>query len=311
MSGTVVLSLDLELAWGHLDHPQLPRVLEAARYVRSQGFDRLLGLLVERELPATWAAVGAMFGDGFDPAHALEPATVNGRPWEAPVPTGGTASSAPEYFAPPLLDALLAAAVPQEVGFHGWTHLPFPEMTARRRDQELAACRDLAARRGFPGTSFVFPRNDVAGLDALRTHGFTCYRDRDPRRTPRVAGPLGRVEVLLDDWLGRTPIHVRPRVERGLVALPGSTPIRFAEGARRRLPDGWRNRRLRRGVAAAGRSGELFHLWFHPINLHPEPERRLEVVRAWLDDVVAARDAGRIAVRTMGQVAAQALRSAG
>lgn len=307
MPGTVTLSLDAELAWGHLDFVPLDPVIEGAEYTASVGFRRLLDALDRRGLSATWACVGAMLSDGLK--VELPEARVNGRIWEHPVPADGTEATAPAFFGPSLLQALLEAKTPQEIGFHGFSHLSFldPAMTAERADAELAACRALSDELELNATSFVFPRNHIGHLDALRRHGFTCYRALDAQRIPTSSTRIRLAEGLASDWLCLAPVPARPTVDRGLVALPGSTLLSFAAGRRRRIPDFWRIRRLRRGIRKAARTGGVFHPWLHPINLYPEPERRFAVVEAFLDDLARARDRGDVQVKTMGEVAADML----
>jgi hypothetical protein len=61
--------------------------------------------------------------------------------------------------------------------------------------------------------------------------------------------------------------------------------------------------KARLGLAAAARSGETFHLWFHPSNFYYETERQLETLAGILRFAAQMRERGEIAVRPMSSFA--------
>src|SRR2546427_343273 len=58
MSGTFVLSLDTEQAWGSFDKGLSPELVRAAEWENREGIPRLLDLLCRHRISATWAFVG-------------------------------------------------------------------------------------------------------------------------------------------------------------------------------------------------------------------------------------------------------------
>jgi hypothetical protein len=169
---------------------------------------------------------------------------------------------------------------------------------ARFVERYRALARDL----GVTLTSFVFPRNRVGHLDRLRAHGFRVFRGEDPVWFDALPAPWSKVGHFLDDVLAISPPTVRPvEVRPGLWSLPGSMLYRSMEGFRRAIPLRSRVLKARRGLDRAIRRGEVFHLWFHDVDLAEGTDRML----AGLDEVLAAaaadRDRGDLLILPMGE----------
>jgi hypothetical protein len=58
------------------------------------------------------------------------------------------------------------------------------------------------------------------------------------------------------------------------------------------------------GLRRAVKEAKVFHLWFHPFNLACDRDRMLGILGAILDEAARLRDAGRLDVRPMGELAA-------
>ncbi|MDQ3389130.1 MAG: hypothetical protein M3483_06460, partial [Gemmatimonadota bacterium] len=143
----------------------------------------------------------------------------------------------------------------------------------------------------------------IGFLDELAAAGFRCYRSPDPlsievpTRQGRSAGGV------LADFIGMAPPLVSPMVQDGLVAIPGSLMVRYAEGWRARIPDAMRARRLASGLSQLARRGGIFHVWLHPINLYAERPRLENVLGEFCERVGELVAAGAVRCRTMGQIA--------
>lgn len=119
--GVVVLSLDTEQIWGHLD------VLDEWEYHRrfpdtTGAYDRLLARLTGGGISATWFIVGGLTLDSWD--GASDP-RLAGLPeyWRRHIPAGSEASR-PVWFRRSFAERLRDATPRQEVGLHGGlTHL--------------------------------------------------------------------------------------------------------------------------------------------------------------------------------------------
>jgi len=291
-NGTVVVSIDAELGWGHHDLPDPP----AARveYART-GWIRTLALLDEYRIPATWAVVGHLFRDDCDGRHADHPA-----------PDGWFARERCAWrdrpdlrFGRGLVERVADAAVAHELGCHTFSHVLFddPATTPELARAELDASA-RAAGRAFD--SFVFPRNGVGHRDALADAGYACYRG------PAPVEPFGAPGKLARALAASAPPIVRPRVdEHGLVNVPASLFLYGFDGAARALLEPALGdpivRRVRAGLDRLAASDGVLHLWFHPNNVRND--RHARRLRGVLAAVAARRDAGDVTVETMGAVA--------
>jgi peptidoglycan/xylan/chitin deacetylase (PgdA/CDA1 family) len=308
--GVFTLSLDFELIWGTLDRG-VDTYREACEREHQFVVDRLLALLAEFEISATWCTLGHLFLDSCELHDGRKhPEIVPPRAdWFAEDPCTSE-SEDPIFYGKALLDRVLACGVPQEIGCHSFSHPIFddPACTRETAQTELAECVRLAAERGLELQSFAFPRNRVGHLDVLPEYGFSVYRGPDPAwfedaRWPR---PVKRVGHLADVALARRPPVVLPEeVLPGLWNLPGSMIYFPMHGARRRIPMSVRVSRAFKGLDAAVRERRVFHLWFHPTNLAFETEAMFDGLRRIFERASELRAADRLSIMPMRDVVAQ------
>jgi len=300
--GTVVISIDAELGWGHHDRvdPPAGRVENARR-----GWVRLLHLLDEYEVPATWAVVGHLFLDGCDGEHGDHPSPEGWFDRER-----GEWRLRPELrFGYGLVDAVRSSAVDHEIGSHSFSHVEFADATRDLARAELAASVDAADEFGASLDSFVYPRHRTGHLDLLAEYGFTCYRGLCPDRASSRPFALPSRKVARTFLPNLSPPLVDPTTdERGLVEIPASLYVFGAEGAFRTVVESlWRDPMVvmaRKGIDAAESDGELFHLWLHPNDITSvDDARRIEAILQYL---ARRREESSLSVETMGAVAERA-----
>jgi hypothetical protein len=306
---TVVISLDLELSWGMFDLSFDDNLLKMARWTHDIGAPNLLNHLTSNGLSATWAVVGAMMRPSLPDVSGLPEVNYPhfAKPWFSYVPKEGDELTHPEWFGARLVEMIKSAKPEQEIGFHSFSHVPFGcrGMTAERAIAEYQYCAQTARELGIPTTSFVFPRNVVAYLAALRDAGFTCFRDVDEPPFRFASDKLTSVGKVLADFAGLSPRITEPSLKEGIVSIPGSLLIRYAAGWRKYIPDSSRLRRLRKGLERVRRSGGVFHVWFHPENLYAEWPRLENVVAHFLEELGVLVRNGELRCLTMGQLASE------
>ena len=295
--GTVVLSIDAELAWGFHDLATPPRDrIDGAR----AGWLTLLDLLDTHRLPATWAVVGHLMLEDCDGRHADHPAPAH---W---FPCG----DGPGWHAPDLIEAILEARVDHELASHTFSHVQFGAdwVTEAVVDAELTRHQELADQWDVPLESFVFPRNDVAFRDRLAANGFSAYRGRKPRRwyeRPPIR-PFGKGVAAM---ASSAPPAVEPGIdEYGLVNVPASMDLFGFEGPPKRLLEPFVGDPIvgmtREGVRDVARHGGVLHGWLHPNNLiSPAAVDRLDAV---FSAIAEARDREGLHVATIGELARKA-----
>lgn len=315
--GVFILSLDFELIWGTLDLFGPEKFRKACQLERELIIDRLLGLLIEFGVPATWCIVGHLFldlcgasngvrhSDIVRPAHAW----LDGD-WFARDP-GGDESAQPLFLARSIVEKIRDCPVGQEIGSHSFSHVIFGDHGCSRESaaSELAACVRVAESVGVGLQSFAFPRNSVGHLDVIAEAGFRCYRGPEPVWYEDGAYPpaLKRLGHLWSVVTAAEPPVVMPvRDASGLWNIPGSMIYFPMHGGRRFIPISVRVRRAVKGLEAAASYSRIFHLWFHPTNLCDEPGRMFEGLRRILEHANELRRSGRLEFRSMADVAKMA-----
>jgi peptidoglycan/xylan/chitin deacetylase (PgdA/CDA1 family) len=297
--GSVVVSVDAELGWGHHDLSAPPRERVAAA---RRGWETLVALFDEFDVPATWAVVGHLFLSECDGHHADHPAPDS---WFAHE-HGPDALDPALRYAPDLVAAVRDADAGHEIGCHTFSHVEFgdpatPQALARA---ELAASVDAAREFGVSLSSFVFPRNRPGHRAVLAEHGFCCYRGVRPGLR---SGAFGTIEKLARATVtgGRPPLVEPTLDEFGLVDVPASLYLYGFEGVGRDIiAPVWGDpvvRQARRGIDAAAGGDGVFHVWLHPNNL--VGSRHVERLRAVLEHLAARRADGDLRVETMHEVA--------
>jgi peptidoglycan/xylan/chitin deacetylase (PgdA/CDA1 family) len=306
--GVFTLSLDFELIWGTLDLFGPGQFRKACEYEREVIIDRLLELLIEFEIPATWCIVGHLFLDSCDGKHAE---IVRPLPeWFSHDP-GTDVNRDPIFYGRDLIDKIRACRVPQEIGAHSFSHVIFSEESCSRETaaSELAACVRVAKEQNLSLKSFVFPRNEVGHLGLLAEYGFSNYRGPEPSRYDalRLPSSIKRLTHLADVLTAAEPPVVLPKREGdGLYNIPGSMIYFPMHGLRKHIPVEFRVRRARKGLDAAVREKRIFHLWFHPTNLADEPEEMFRGLRLIFEYARDLRQRGLMNYRNMGGLACEA-----
>ncbi|WP_435174417.1 polysaccharide deacetylase family protein [Halorussus sp. AFM4] len=298
--GSVVLSLDAELAWGFHDYETMPddRVGEAR-----ESWLRLLELLDDYDVPATWAVVGHLLLDSCDGEHADHPVDDH---WFERDP-GTWEGRDDRWYGEQLVDAIEDADADHEVGSHTFSHVVMDEVSREVAAAEIRECVELAERRGDSLDSLVYPRNYVAHRDVLAAYGVKCYRGNQPRRW-YDRGLAGSAAKLLGWPTGAvSPTLVTPeKDEYGLVNVPASLYLFCFEGRARSAVERVAGDPIvsmaKRGIDRASSEQGVFHMWLHPNNLTEERDfRRMEAI---LEHLAEVRDTTPLSVRTMGSIAA-------
>lgn len=302
--GSVVVSVDAELAWGFHDRRNPPRKrVEAGR----RGWLALLDLFEEFRVPATWAVVGHLFLSECDGMHPEHPAPIGWFDHER----GPDRTPEEHRFGLDLVRAIRDAGVDHDVGSHTFSHVEMgdPRTTRELARAEVAASLEVAHGHGFDLASFVFPRNNVGHRDVLAAYGFRCYRGvrPEPEGGPSVPAP---VRKLAEATVGDPPPLVDPAVdEYGLVNVPASLFLFGFEGLARSVVEPVVGdpivRQARRGIDAAVEAEGVFHLWLHPNNL--VADRDVDRMRAILEHVDRRRRETSLRVETMREVADRVL----
>jgi len=286
-TGTFCISIDVELAWGIWDRPSADYFARCAD--REQRIiDAILALFSTHDIRATWAIVGRL----------LE---------RTPAPPASSAFGDEIWFAPGVVDAIRVASPVQDIGSHSFGHIYFGDATRDQVDRDLEAARRVHANHRLGFSSFVFPRNQVAHLDALAAAGIKVFRSEDLGwhvSLRRLGKRIGQLANLGDKIAPIPPATVTPLVHsNGLVELPSSMLLMGRSGMRRLVRPEAMVWKARLGLRSAARTGRCFHLWFHPSNFYHETEVQLEVLEQIVGAAARMRDREQLEIRTMNDFA--------
>ncbi|MXR19067.1 polysaccharide deacetylase family protein [Halobacterium bonnevillei] len=302
--GAVVISLDTELEWGF-------HGFDANHHLSSDGsrersnINQLLSLFESFDSPATWAIVGHLFLDACDGHHHDIPSpTYEEAPkgWWAEDP-GQSRETAPLRYGRDIVESIHESPVPHEIGCHTFSHVLCCRKGFSKEIlcEELHAWIDVAAAFDAEPFSVVFPRNEVAHLDALVETGFRVYRGTSPEWPLLFDSGIGPFQVYLKYLLGRPAPVVEPvRVEESLWELPASQHLNYDPPYFSHV-DKLLDRRLtraRKAIQEVAESGGVYHLWTHPHNFD---EKMFQDLRAILETA----ERYNVPVRTMQEIIQQ------
>jgi len=312
----LIISLDLELAWGVLDRSTFEQYQKNIDGVPDV-VRRLLSTFASRSIRATWAAVGLLGCADADDARSMAPGVVpsyrNQRLSPYRVLNGLTAGTAPHrYFAPDLLSEIVSSPG-QELATHTFSHYYCmePGQNAEQFRADLRAASSVNARFGKRPTSIVFPRNqsNPAYLKICHEEGLRSYREQPTPWMYRPGGEkrlAGRAARLLDAYLplARVASQGVARHPSGMLAIPASRFLRPAVPGR--VAEQVRLRRILAEMRATVQNGGFYHLWWHPHNFGINAQHNLEFLSRVLDHFEALRHRFGMQSVTMAEAAEHA-----
>ena len=197
------------------------------------------------------------------------------------------------HFAPDLIERIWNTPG-QEIGTHSFSHYYCLEegQTAESFKADMQAAIKTAADRGIKTESLVFPRNqwNPEYLPILDEMGIKCYRGCENSWLHKAVNQQGeskfrRALRLVDAYVNLTGHHTYP-VEACVTDRPLNIPAsRFLRPYSRKLAvlDGLRLRRIKKAMTHAAKTGQIFHLWWHPHNFGVRTQSNLGL----LEEVIA------------------------
>jgi len=280
-------SFDFEIGWGDVTNP-LWRAREAAGDYRRLRLvlPRMLTIMDDLELHATWAAVGAMFDEPHERDFSHLPDTAQKH--VAALLNDGQDQS---HDGRDLFDLVCSTRVEHAIASHTYAHIPFTftGMSSKAVEGDMARFHAALARQGLTTDRFVFPENREAFYDTVWATGI---------RKARVKAPVlhdNRLRYLVSALTSAPPLSQDQTDPSGLVRQTGS--MLFADHNKRwRTPFVTRraNRGLKRAIAEQGR----LHVWAHPFNF-AQSSALLNGFERFMRKVADERDRGRLTVELM------------
>ena len=306
MTGTLSMSVELELGWGSVQKPphrQFEQFADRERKRETAALHELLTTCETAGTPISFNVVGHLFQQR---CHHKNPPHEEG--W-FDIDPGSDASSDPLFYAPDLVETIAESSVDHEICTHTFSHVPVDEVEEEVLRWELQACFKKHESAGLPRpTTLVTPYNRPAPAGPLLDFGITAVREPVQQNLN-----MSRPRKLL--WyLTRDPPTREPTLVDGLTRVYTSVGISLAsfslrQGARpphpafRVVPERVRryaHRRYLDRALALVRAGEHVHLWCHVYDLANEVQ--LDYVTDFLRLAGRCASEHEIEIRTIRQI---------
>lgn len=302
-TGCLVISLDLEMMWGNLEHWTIEGYGKSNVSNVREVVTKLVALFEKYDVHATFATVGLLMMD--DKREAMKnipqapPTYVNKKlsPFE-----GGVIEKIPSeyeslYFAPDLVD-FLKASPNIEIGTHTFSHFFCWEdgQTLEQFQNDIKIAQKVCEAKGIRMRSIVFPRNNVSQeyLNVCKKMGIISYRGNPSRYFSKPTGlkaPLLKIMRLLDVYVNT--LNKTSYAEIDLSKEPINIPAsRFFRPYSRKLRilEYFRLRRIKKEMIYAAKNKEIYHLWWHPHNFGANTEKNFNALRKVLDCYAECRE---------------------
>lgn len=313
-TGYFIFSLDTELGTGYFDKDaDRHRIFSEDGSRERDKIARILEMLEEYQIIATWAVVGHIFYE-----HCEECEICPVLEWEGKYKSYEEAykTQHPLWYGADVVEALLAANLPHEVAFHGYSHETFDSMSRVKAEIEIQEFKRVASRKGVDAKSIVFPRDKAGHLDLFEKHGFLCYRGEEslPLLT-RNKYIIGRIAKNLDHIFGIStpPIYdMKDFVSENMVNLIATQHIYGFSRKTELLLDQWglpnlRIRRMARAIHKAAAKKKVAHIWAHPWEFRTEDDfGKLRYIFESVAEEVAAGRMKTISMIDMANMVTQA-----
>lgn len=293
MTGRFIISLDCEGKWGMADVLQDYHHRLFTDEALAAVYADLVALFGAYDTPATFAFVMAftLSQDERKEFAALLEDSGRKDDWLTHHWDERRAGRTGGWFQPEALE-IVRADPRHEIACHSFCHRDLADgaISEAGAEAELAAAAAVAALKGVDLRTFVYPRNSIGHLAALRRAGYVGYRT--------ARGSRGRILAIASEFnLRPAPEEaVSPRAD-GLIAIPAGYFLNWRFGPRRYVPQAVTVRRWTNLLDSAAASGGVAHLWFHPHNLITGPSTRdaLEQILAY---AARLREEGRLQIVT-------------
>jgi len=305
MTGTVTISVEIELGWSSHD---LGEYGHLSKHGNAE-FESLMLLLKTCDklgVAISFDIVGHLLHSECDGDH------------DGPHPEGWWDADPgtdryhdPLFYAPKYIEKIRNAKVDHEICTHTYSHILCEEVSDAVLDHELTTTNDIHAEFKLEKpTSIVTPRHQRASTAVLRDHGIETVR-YPLGETWSGSGSFGKIGTLRSSLLAKHPVTKLERSD-GIVITrctpsPSLTSAMLPNGQSsphpvfRMIPLSIRQRLhyryLQSAVDQAASIDGHVHLWTHLFNM-ANPQQ-MSTIRAGIKNIADYRNNNRVEIRRM------------
>ena len=308
--GAFIISLDTELGWGEFDLGKTEKKRDEYLLTR-QCIESMILLFEKYNINATFAIVGHLMLNDIEYISGVKYPEIT-RPtyirytkdWFDHVSIHADERSI--WFGRDILDRIIDSSVKHEIASHSFSHIIFGEdgCTRNAAESDIAKCVKIADSLMIKLESFVFPRNSIKYEEILLKYDFKTYRTNGTEWYKKIKIKfLRRFAHIIDDVFSITPsTHFIKRDLNGLYTTEGSMLYLSRNGVRKLIPIHSRVTKAKKGIDAAIKKNQVFHLWFHPHNIASDPKKLLMGFEEILKYAKAKIDANELINMTMKEI---------
>ena len=293
-TGSIVISLDFELLWGVFDKVDWTKKVDYFRNTKNV-IPEILSLFDEFEIGCSWACVGMLFNSDWDEWNSNLP--------ERLPDYDNKALSAYRFgknfqskkneelcFAPNLI-SIIQNSENQRIGTHTYSHYYTNEkgQSIQDFDADLKIANNIAKKYGIEMASIVFPRNQLndSYLEVCNKNGIHIARSNPDIwywKDTEKDSLLQKIYRTGDAYLGKKDKSYKPNIitEKENVFLQPASRF-FRPYAGKPMMDKLRLKRILKEMSFAAKSGEVYHLWWHPHNFGSDPTKSIAELRIILE----------------------------
>jgi len=304
--GIFTISIDFEFGWGIVDRP----ISAAEEKLFSEEIEitrRLLKIFNKYNISATWAIVGHLLEEDCNYSGSLAHSDC-----PRPVIKGETKDwfhshsreKIPAWFdTDGLIKKIIELNPAQEIATHSYAHIIYGNQNVNPLavDWDLKKAREIHEKNYLPFQSLVFPRNQIAFLDKVKSAGLEIYRGDINKWYKILPGPLKRMGHLIDYFLP-TVYTFLPEFNKGLLNIPGSLLLLGRNGIRKLIPTRVMEKKIVRGIKKAAKKKKVFHFWFHPSNFSYDQETQFKILETVLREANKLQDRGDLEILTLSDI---------
>tara|TARA_B100000900_G_C20602354_1_gene726252 strand:+ start:5382 stop:6314 length:933 start_codon:yes stop_codon:yes gene_type:complete len=296
--GILIISLDTELALGHLADNER-KIFDSLFYKTKPVIKRLLALFKKYDISVTWAIVGKLIEN-------VQEKEIDFFYKNDKICQNYLNENSDIYSYKNLINDIRCFSKKHDIGSHSYSHITFgPGRRNFYADNELAAedfsnNNSVFINHKISPISFVFPQNISGHFEILRQFKFKVFRGEEYKWYNSFKGIFRKILKFIDNILPISPSVSLPKNSDGLIETNGN--LHFAKvpfGYRKYIPFWILKIKLFLGLQKAIRKNKIFHLWTHPYDLTFREESHFQLLEWFLKISKKYSDEGRLKIITM------------
>ena len=309
-TGYFLFSLDTELAWGHFDCFS-KQIFSLNGQRERKSIHRLLDILHEFNITATWAVVGHLFKqpDNVNRSESKLDWLNNYPEFEKLYNDNHRLVNGSD-----IIETLLTKGARHEIAFHGHTHKVFNEnkMSRDEAENEIKEWLKAFQYKNITPKTVIFPRDKVGHLSLFYEYGFLCYRGEENASRfydlPIIGNILKRFYTI-SSFLLTPPVYIYNNGSDCLINLPSSRHLFGFNPKLEKVLDAFNLQTLRlnkfvKGIKKAAYESKVFHLYAHPYEFRSEKD--FERLQYLFQHVSAEMKKGRLRSVSLSELAEKA-----